>query len=260
MNLWDDHDFPNFEVLICDNLQEISDETDWRLSEQFEAGARNFMIGIGRTQYPLFDLWKSGNSPFSKFLPLIKYIHGDEYLGLKRDDHRRLLNEMNSRLGIIGKINKATGFEHYQRITFNDAMDPDQAALSHEWNIDSVGGIDSVATGVGEDGHIFFNPPGTSFDSRSRRIKLWPDVMKQNEELLEGATQPTEALTVGLGTITDAEFHNIMVHGEHKAQAMAVLFKGIADPQWPVTYLHALDPETKKVKIIADRAAMSLVL
>lgn len=251
---------PTFEVILCADHLAVTTQTDLHLTKLFQNGARNYMFGIGRTQYPLFEQWRTGKSAFSEHIANIRYVQGDEYLGLSKNDPRRLLNSMNSRLGIIGQ-NQTTGFAPNQITAFNNDMPSVEAVSCFEKALVNIGGIDVVATGVGADGHVFFNPPGTSLNSRTRPITLWDAVKSQNAQLLSGDGQePQSAITVGLGTISEAKTHIIMASGEGKAQALAALFRGKVDPQWPITYLHGFkQPNCKRVKIIADEAAMSLV-
>ena len=92
----------------------------------------------------------------------------------------------------------------------------------YERKIKEIGGIHLFIGGVGEDGHIAFNEPFSSLSSRTRVKTLTESTIKANSRFFDYdlSKVPTQALTVGVGTIMDAEEVMILATGKNKAQAL----------------------------------------
>lgn len=124
---------------------------------------------------------------------------------------------------------------------------------NYEEKIKSYGKIHLFIGGVGTDGHIAFNEPGSSLTSRTRVKTLTMDTIKSNARFFNNDINlvPKTALTVGVGTITDAEEVMIIANGENKAQAIRQAVEGSISQMWPISILqmhqHAL--------IVCDDAA-----
>ena len=93
----------------------------------------------------------------------------------------------------------------------------------YEAKIAKVGGVDLFMAGVGSDGHIAFNEPGSSLVSRTRIKTLAYDTMVANSRFFEGdpLKVPRMALTVGVQTVMDAREVLVIIVGQHKAHALA---------------------------------------
>jgi len=85
-----------------------------------------------------------------------------------------------------------------------DSTDHAEECQRYEWEIDDVGGIDLLVCGIGNNGHIAFNEPGSAFDSRTRPVRLSEETRKQNQFAFEGEV-PQFALTMGIGTILESK-------------------------------------------------------
>lgn len=125
----------------------------------------------------------------------------------------------------------------------------------YEEKIKSVGGIDLFLGGVGADGHIAFNEPGSSLSSRTRDKELTEDTIIANSRFFGGDINkvPKLALTVGVGTIMDAREVLIMVNGLNKAKA---LYQGVecgVNHLWTISALQL----HQKAIIVADEEACS---
>lgn len=110
---------------------------------------------------------------------------------------------------------------------------------NYEKAIRSYGKINLFIGGVGEDGHIAFNEPGSSLSSRTRVKTLTRDTIIANSRFFEGdaAKVPTTALTVGVGTIMDAEEVMILITGAKKARALRHAVAEGINHMWPVSIL-----------------------
>lgn len=150
-------------------------------------------------------------------------------------------------------------FEHIdipkENINILDGMAEDyvKECREYEEKIKQVGGIHLFLGGVGEDGHIAFNEPGSSLSSRTRNKELTTDTILANARFFGNdiTKVPKLALTVGVGTILDAKEVLIMVNGLKKARA---LHKGIEEGVNHLWTISALQLHEKGI-IVADEAA-----
>ncbi len=109
----------------------------------------------------------------------------------------------------------------------------------YENAIKAFGGIHLFLGGLGEDGHIAFNEPGSSLTSRTRVKTLTSDTIQVNSRFFDNdiSKVPTTALTVGIGTIMDAEEVMILATGAKKARAIHHAIEGSINHMWPVSIL-----------------------
>ncbi|MCV2394953.1 glucosamine-6-phosphate deaminase [Actinotalea sp. M2MS4P-6] len=135
-----------------------------------------------------------------------------------------------------------------------DASDLDGACAAYEALIRDLGGVDLQILGLGSDGHVAFNMPGSSPASRTRVTALSDRTVQDNARFFGGRTDlvPRAAVTQGLATIHEARSLLMLVTGESKAAALRALLEGPAGPQAPGTAL--LDHPD--LTILADRAAL----
>lgn len=137
------------------------------------------------------------------------------------------------------------------------APDPQEECLRYEAAVSRAGGIDLFLGGVGRNGHLAFNEPGSSFASRTRLIELTPSTRQANSRFFGGdpSAVPAKALTVGIGTVLDAKELLFLASGDAKAEAVARLALGEITPQWPIT---ALKTHPHATLLIDPQAASSL--
>lgn len=134
-----------------------------------------------------------------------------------------------------------------------NAPDPVAECVAYEAAIKAVGGVDLFLGGIGPDGHIAFNEPGSSLSSRTRVKTLTTDTIIANSRFFEGDVNkvPKTALTVGVGTVMDAKEVLILVNGHGKARALQQAVEGAVNQMWTITALQ-LHP---KGIIVCDEAA-----
>lgn len=120
-----------------------------------------------------------------------------------------------------------------------NAEDIEAECKNYEEKIKAAGGIDLFLGGVGQDGHIAFNEPGSSLQSRTRRAVLTHDTIIANSRFFDNNIDlvPKTALTVGVGTITDARTVLLIVNGHNKAVALQHGVEGAVSQMWPITAL-----------------------
>lgn len=178
----------------------------------------------------------------------MRYIALDEYIGLPRDDERLFQN------WIGRECLDFLGVEQDNRITF-DSLAPDPASEVQRINeiIAAQGPIDIAVLGLGTNGHIAFNEPGSSFDSATRVIDLSDETRASNAEYWGGLDRvPTQAYTLGLKTLTDTKHIILLVTGAHKADILDKVLSGPITEDIPASILRTVP----NVTVIADSPAL----
>jgi len=119
------------------------------------------------------------------------------------------------------------------------APDLEAECLAYEEKIARVGGIELFLGGIGPDGHIAFNEPGSSLKSRTRVKTLAYDTILANSRFFDNdlSQVPRMALTVGIGTILDAREVVIIITGAHKALALKHCIEGGVNHMWTLSSL-----------------------
>ncbi len=137
------------------------------------------------------------------------------------------------------------------------AADLPAECAHYEREIARVGGINLVIGGVGHNGHIAFNEPGTPFHSRTHVVDLTPDTLEVNARFFGGDTQrvPCRAITLGIGTILDAKELVFLASGVKKAAAVVHGLTQKPTLDWPVSALQ-LHP---RATLVADLDACILL-
>ncbi|SEF60838.1 glucosamine-6-phosphate deaminase [Vibrio hangzhouensis] len=133
------------------------------------------------------------------------------------------------------------------------ADDIDAHCAAYEEKIRSYGKINLFMGGIGIDGHIAFNEPGSSLNSRTRIKTLTEDTRIANSRFFDNDINqvPKYALTIGVATLLDAEEVMILTMGHNKALALQMAVEGSVNHMWTVT---ALQMHPKAI-IVADDAA-----
>ncbi len=158
----------------------------------------------------------------------------DEYVGLPEDHEQRYRAVIEREL--VSRVDLSTG-----SVQGPDGLADDlpAACAAYEHAIRAAGGVDVQLLGIGSDGHIGFNEPGSSLASRTRIKTLTASTRSDNARFFGGdvAAVPTHCLTQGLGTISEARHIVVLAFGEAKADAVAQLVEGPVSARWPATVL-----------------------
>lgn len=152
----------------------------------------------------------------------VKTFNLDEYVGLKPDHPQSYHFFMHDNL--FKHLNIPPDAIHVPSGTARN-----HAAFCHwyEDQIQAAGGIDLQVLGVGGDGHIAFNEPGSSLGSRTRLKTLTPETIRDNARFFGDESQvPRLAVTVGVGTILESRRCLLLATGEHKARAIRDTIEG----------------------------------
>ena len=147
----------------------------------------------------------------------------DEYLGLDGEhpqSYRRFMKD-----NFFSAVDIPASNTH---ILYGMTSDPDAECAAYEEAIRAVGGIELFLGGIGSDGHIAFNEPGSSLNSRTRVVSLNAETRADNARFFDGDASrvPTRALSVGIGTVMDAREVLILASGRQKARALQAAVEG----------------------------------
>ena len=195
-----------------------------------------FVIGLPTGSSPLGvykNLVASCKEKKISFADVISF-NMDEYLGLSADhpqSYRRFMDD-----NFFKAIDIPYGNTH---VLNGMANDPEAECLAYEKAIRAAGGIEFFMGGIGGDGHIAFNEPGSSLNSRTRVKTLTSETRIANSRFFDGDPEkvPSRALTVGIGTVMDAREVLILVSGRQKARALQAAVEGAVSQWCPLSCL-----------------------
>ena len=213
-----------------------------------------FVLGLPTGSSPigvykeLIDLHKNGKLSFKNVIT----FNMDEYIGIPEDHpqsyhtfmHKHLFNHINIPKQNINILN-------------GNADDLIQECANYEEKIKSLGGIRLFLGGIGPDGHLAFNEPGSSLASRTRIKTLTQDTKIANSRFFDNDINkvPNTALTVGVGTILDSKEVVIIANGNAKAAAIRQAIERGVNHMWTVS---ALQLHNKGLMICDEEAIYDL--
>lgn len=213
----------------------------------------NSILGLATGSTPLkpysqmIELYKKGVVDFSK----VTTFNLDEYVNLDVNDKNSYHSFMHENL-----------FDHInipeENINFLDgnAEDPEEECRRYEEKIKAAGGIDIQLLGIGSNGHIAFNEPADCFQRWSHVVTLKESTVKDNSRFFKSIDEvPTQAVTMGIGSIMQAKKILIIAIGENKAKAIKQLIDGNVTPMCPASVLQF----HTDVTLMLDKAAASLI-
>ena len=245
-------------VIIKDRSSEVAEWAAAYIVSEIKAKASKtdapFVLGLPTGSTPLetyrelIRLHKAGEVSFKNVVT----FNMDEYVGLEESHpesyHSFMWTNFFSHIDIDPKN---------VHILNGNAEDLVAECEAYEAAIVEAGGIDLFMGGVGEDGHIAFNEPFSSLESRTRIKTLTPDTIAVNSRFFGGdiSKVPTQALTVGVATILSASKVMILATGPKKARALRHAIEGSYNHQWT---LSALQTHPAGIIVCDDSAAEEL--
>lgn len=247
-------------LVPLDNADQVSDWAARYIADKINAfqptAEKPFVLGLPtgstpqKTYQALIQLYQAGEVSFKNVVT----FNMDEYVGLPADHPESYHTFMHENF-----------FNHVdippQNINLLNGMadDVDAECERYEAKMRSYGKVNLFMGGVGVDGHIAFNEPASSLSSRTRIKTLTEDTLIANSRFFNNDVNqvPKFALTVGVGTLLDAEEVLILVTGHNKALALQACVEGAVNHLWTISALQLHrraivvcdEPATQELKV-----------
>jgi glucosamine-6-phosphate deaminase len=194
-------------------------------------------VATGATPLPVYRALARGMGDFSR----VRVVALDEYVGLPAG-HRGLYAEYVSH-EITGPLGIAP----------ENVVMPWGSGAELERRITALGGVDLQLLGIGRNGHLAFNEPGSPLDSRTRVVELTGSTRAANAAYVDPV--PTHAVTQGLGTILEARELVLLATGAAKARAVSAALTGAVTPDCPASVVQ----RHSRVTVVLDAAAATMM-
>lgn len=205
----------------------------------------------------------TGNTPLGMFKILIERITSgrmdasraqwfllDEYVGIDDDDPESLTGWLKKEFMTPAGIPEANIHELPTK-----TGDLAAAAKRYEADLAAAGGFELAVLGLGGNGHIAYNEPGATADSRTRVLTLTEESIEQARGYFQGRTVPTQAISAGVATLLEARTIVLLVSGASKAE---ILRDAVFGPQTSGNPASFLQLAGDRVEVVADQDAASL--
>ncbi|MEW8968985.1 MAG: glucosamine-6-phosphate deaminase [Mesobacillus sp.] len=239
-------------LISTSNYEELSQKAAEEIISRIKRNpSLNLGLATGSTPTGLYQELIRDHEQNQTSYKDINTFNLDEYIGIPKKDHNSYHYFMCEHL-----------FEHIDipldqtHIPDGTAKDLDKECRRYEQFIEEQGGIDLQILGIGQNGHIGFNEPGTPFDSRTHIINLAESTRKANSRFFESLEDvPKQAITMGIASIMDSKEIFMLVSGTSKAEALARLMNGDVSEHFPASILQ----NHRNVTIFADKEATALL-
>lgn len=214
------------------------------LKEKLAQGAKTLGLATGSSPIEFYKQIVASDLDFSE----LTSVNLDEYVGLSEDNPQSYRYFMNEQL--------------FHKKPFKESFLPNGVAEDAEAEVERYNQVladhpvDLQILGIGINGHIGFNEPGTSFDSTVHIVDLEQSTIEANARFFDKIEDvPTQAFSMGIRNILDAKSIILFAYGASKAQAIAGTVQGEVTESLPASALQ----RHEDVVIIADKEALSLL-
>lgn len=199
-------------------------------------------LATGSTPLDLYKQIRESDLDFSKCTS----VNLDEYVGLKPTDPQSYHYFMQEHL---------FNTKPFKESFFPDGTNPDAGEVTRKYDrILAQHPIDLQVLGIGRNGHIGFNEPGTSFDSHTHRVALAESTIEANARFFDNPGEvPRYAYTMGIASIMAAKRIILLAFGDEKAEAIRQTVDGPVTPDVPASVLQ----RHPNVTVVLDKAAAS---
>jgi glucosamine-6-phosphate deaminase len=217
----------NLKLIKVENPEQGAEHVYNIIKDEMESGRLNVLgLATGSTMIPVYNKWTESDLDFTNIVT----FNLDEYIGIPASSPNCYAYFMNEHL-----FNK----KEFRKTNIPDGMaeDLDEECAAYEELLEEYP-LDIQLLGVGENGHIAFNEPGTSFDSVTHVAELTESTLGVNSQYFENDEKiPKTALTMGIQSISGAKKLILLAFGEKKRAAITKLFEGNVVSEWPITAL-----------------------
>jgi glucosamine-6-phosphate deaminase len=226
----------NIKMIVCDHSADVAKKAAAIFADVIQSKP-NAAIGLATGSTPEETYTELARMHREKGLSFkqVTSFNLDEYWGLDGDHDQSYRYFMNDRL--FDKID----IRPWNTFVLNGkAVNPHLECQAFEQKILSVGGVDIWLLGIGGNGHIAFNEPGSPVDCRTRLVNLTPETIAANSDgrfFKDPAEVPRCALSAGIGTIREARKIVLLATGSKKADAIAAAAEGPFSTECPASLL-----------------------
>ncbi|WP_430603306.1 glucosamine-6-phosphate deaminase [Enterococcus sp. DIV0724b] len=232
------------EIIKVANAEEGGKKAFELIKEGMNNGAKVLGLATGSTPETLYKEMTTSDLDFTEMTS----VNLDEYVGLGGDDDQSYRYFMNDQL-----FNKKPFKDTYVP---NGKAEDLAAECKHYESIIDSNPIDIQILGIGQNGHIGFNEPGTPLDSLTHVVELTESTINANKRNFEKVEDvPTRAVSMGIGSIMKGKKMILMAYGEAKADAIKGMIDGPVSVDLPAS---ALQNHSDVVVIIDEAAASKL--
>jgi glucosamine-6-phosphate deaminase len=231
--------FPDYDSLSREAAEELSK----KIRRGIDLNGR-FVLGCA-----------TGSTPLKMYAYLVEFLQQepfdlsnfytvnlDEYYPIKKSDPNSYFQYMRHHLwDALHSVNHTFDYHRQGFIPNGETDEPVEECLLFEEAIARVGGVDLQILGIGLNGHIGFNEPGSAPESRTRLIDLADSTRRTNAIHFGGSVSrvPHQALTMGIATILEAKEIMVLANGPKKQAVIEQIFDaGTPTPELPASYLH----------------------
>ncbi|MBI2193720.1 MAG: glucosamine-6-phosphate deaminase [Planctomycetes bacterium] len=220
-------------IIVTDKNQMGRVSADLIVSDMKRKCPYTLGLATGSTPVPLYKEFIRRNHEGQIDFATVMTFNLDEYVGLEPTHDQSYRYFMNKEL--FDHVNISKKLTH---VPDGRARDVAASADAYEAQIRDVGGIDYQVLGIGSNGHIGFNEPGSSLSSRTRKVRLTQNTIRDNSRFFARKEDvPTEAVTMGIGTILESRKVVLLASGANKVEAIAKAVEGPVTATVPASAL-----------------------
>lgn len=237
-------------LIQVQNYQEMSQKAAEIVIEKIKGNPQIHLgLATGGTPEGLYDRLIADHKENHTSYKQVKSFNLDEYIGLSSTNPNSYHYYMAHTLFNHIDINQED-----TNLPNGTAENIQEECSRYDEMIDKMGGIDLQILGIGQNGHIGFNEPGTSFASKTQVVDLAQSTIEANARYFDSIDEvPTQAVTMGIASIMKSKEIILLVSGVAKSEALKQLMDGEITEEFPASILK----KHQNVTIIADQEALS---
>jgi glucosamine-6-phosphate deaminase len=208
---------------------------DWTAQHLHDKPQSVLALPTGHTPLGLYEELIARSRTGTVSLGAVGIFNLDEYCGLAQSDPHSYAAFLDRHL-----IAPAGITADRVRLLRGDSPDMEAECRDYDAALAACGGIDLCILGLGVNGHIAFNEPGSAWDLETHLVRLAPATRAAHRRQAQIPwTIPDRGITMGIKTVLNSRHVLLLIAGRHKEAARAAFYAGAADVEWPVTSLHA---------------------
>lgn len=232
-------------LIITKDYNELSKEA-FKVMKEVLDSKKDVVLGLATGSSPVglyAEMVADHKNNGTSYKDVVTY-NLDEYVDIDRNDPQSYYTFMNEQLFSHVDINPENTHVPYGNTA--------EAAKEYD---DAVKGVDIQLLGIGRNGHIGFNEPGTPFAERTHIVELTESTRDANKRFFDNDINkvPTHAISQGIGTVMDAKKILLIANGEDKADAVKAMIEGPLSTDCPASVLQ----NHPDCVVIVDEAAAS---